>query len=114
MTTQPVHDITGAEIRPGCLILYAAVSASSSYLYWGRVTGVKPGGTITFQGLDRWGTPKLLRDRLSTLHSPDKVVVLSWSRPIPDDIRRALDPEGKFAASLNQAAPEPVTGGLVG
>ncbi len=116
MSQARIRDITGAEIVPNSLIVYAAAMGSSTYLYWGRVTAVKPSGAITFQGIERWGgvNGPILRDRLTTMHSPEKTVVISWSRSIPDHVRRLLDPNGEYAAALGQVAPPPTTGGLVG
>ena len=116
MSQSKIHDITGAEIVPNSLIVYATALGSSTYLYWGRVTAVKPSGAITFQGIKGWGRvngPRL-RDSLTTLHSPKKTVVIPWSRPIPDHVRRLLDPNGEYAAALGQVVPPSTTVGLVG
>lgn len=116
MSQRRVHDITGAEIVPHCLIVYAAAMGSSTYLYWGRVTAIKPNGGITFQGIERWGgvNGPILRERLTTMHSPEKTVVIPWSRQMPEHVRRLLDPNGEHAAALGQVAPTSTTGGLVG
>ena len=111
----PIYDVTGAPIVPHCLFVYAASIGSSVRLYWGRVEKVSSKGTISFQGIERWGRngQKELRDRLTSLHSPENVVVISWSQPLPGDIRQLLDPDGVHAAALNQPPPR-ATGGLVG
>lgn len=114
--TQPQlpRDITGTAITPHCLIVYAAAMGSSTYLFWGRVTAVKLEGAITFQGIERWGGGPRLRERLTALHSPEKVVVIPWSRTIPDNVRRLLDPTGEHATALGQAPPPSTVNGLVG
>ena len=85
-------------------------------MQWGRVEEIKPNGGICFQGIERWGgvNGPRLRERLTTMHSPDKTVVISWSHSIPANIRQLLDPQGEHAAALSQSAPQPVGGGLVG
>lgn len=116
MSLRKVYDVTGDEITPHCLIVYAAALGSSTYLYWGRVTAVKPNGSLTFQGIERWGgvNGPILRERLTSMHSPEKTVVIPWSRTLPEHVRRLLDPTGEHAAALGQVAPPPTTGGLVG
>lgn len=103
MSNVILRDISGQPIRPHALFLYAAAMASSTYLYWGRVVAIK-GTSITFQGIERWGgrNGPQLRERLSSMQSPEKVIVLSWSHPMPPNIRSLLDPIGEHAAALGE------------
>jgi hypothetical protein len=109
----PLRDVMGTQIVPHCLIVYALSFGSSVRLHWGRVERTTSKGAVTFQTYERWGTPPKLRDRLTTLHSPENTIVVPWSQAVPDVVRRVLDPEGEHARALNQEPPPPTTGGIV-
>lgn len=101
----PPLDITGAPITPHCLFLYSAEYGGSTRLSWGRVEKISPKGDVVFQGVRPFSYPPgsfRFRDKLSTLYSTDKIVVIPWNRKLPDGIRQALDPDGAHAASLGQ------------
>lgn len=109
-------DITGTPIVPHALFVYATSLSSTVYMQWGRVEEIKPNGGVCFRGIERWGrsgAPEL-RERLTTMHSPEKTVVISWSHTIPDNIRRLLDPEGVHAAALDQVPPSRTANAIVG
>ena len=109
-------DIAGNEIREGSLIVYATSVGDSPALLWGRVVRTKPvsgrvhstsvENRITIQGLDRWWAPASmqLRDRLTTLSYPSRIVVISWAGPIPQEIRRLLDPDGSYTYEATRFA----------
>ena len=101
---KPPYDICGQPILPHSLFLYSASQASSNYLFWGRVVRTS-GQSVTFQGIDNWHwedgrlTPRP-RPKLTTMSSPEKIIVLPWSHPVPPNIRHLLDPAGDHARAL--------------